>query len=102
MSEVDRKQARIKGSRCVVLRAQELGWAVGYPLTRVDWRPNPELEDPQRLTANYQLSLSSNARRVQGELPADWVEGACRGGEFSAKLEARLQTLIDSIAPRRA
>lgn len=87
MSPDERKQTRMKGTRNIVLAAQEFAWAAGTPLTRVDWQPNPELEREDALSHRYLLSLSSNSRRTKHEVTADWLEKAAAGVDTAIREE---------------
>lgn len=87
MSQQERRRTRVEGAQRVAHTVQESSWAAGVPLTRIDWQPNPELEQPDALAEHYLLSLSSNALQVNHEVSAAWLESVAAGLDDAGREE---------------
>lgn len=100
MAAVEHKKIREKATHNIVLIAQELAWAAGVPLTRVDWHPNPELEDAEHPAPEYLLTLSTNARRAKERVSAEWLEKAASGVDEST--HQQLERLVAALKDKSA
>jgi hypothetical protein len=56
--------ARIRGREAVDRKLQELGMSRGVTIGRVDWRPNPEMETPEKAAESYYMTVASDSKQA--------------------------------------
>lgn len=94
MSDTTEAPRRTRGKHAITLAAQELAWARDIPLGRIDWTPDPEMEDEADRASSYLLTLLTDANEAQETFPADFLES---GWQDRARLKERLGPLVDAL-----
>jgi hypothetical protein len=97
MATQETMQARIRGRDAIDRKAQELAWQHELVLGRLDWRPNPELEEPDTDTDRYQLTLASDAGTAQYTISAADLENpAVEDGPVHDELHRLVRQLVNA------
>jgi len=56
--------ARVRGRDAIERKLYELGMSRGVTIGRVDWRPNPELESPEKAVDSYYMTVASDSKQA--------------------------------------
>ncbi|MGM0412883.1 MAG: hypothetical protein ACQERG_06195 [Pseudomonadota bacterium] len=63
--------ARVRGRDAVDRKLYELGMSRGVTIGRVDWRPDPELETPEKAADSYFMTVASDSKQAQHTFSAE-------------------------------
>ncbi|MEJ2509177.1 MAG: hypothetical protein P8009_06820 [Gammaproteobacteria bacterium] len=92
MSDTIQPPLRARGKQAIALAAQELAWARNIPLGRIDWTPDPEMEEGT--ASAYLLTLLTDAHEVQETLTGEFLDS---GWQDRTRLKEALAPLIDAL-----
>ncbi|MFW6190973.1 MAG: hypothetical protein ACOC48_00025 [Thiohalospira sp.] len=56
--------ARVRGRDAIDRKLYELGMSRGVTIGGVDWRPDPELETPEKAADSYYMTVASDSRQA--------------------------------------